>query len=133
MRIHQDFTGGNIAVKEEKEGGFVLGNELRDTTEDWFYWAFCIEGAEGRELTFEFDANRLGYFGPAVSHDLVHWHCSAAFAAIPLHTALRRTRAAYISRIICCTTPTAFLNLQSGTDLRRRSCAAATGAAVFRV
>lgn len=74
MRIHQDFTGGNIAVKEEKEGGFVLGNELRDTTEDWFYWAFCIEGAEGRELTFEFDANRLGYFGPAVSHDLVHWH-----------------------------------------------------------
>lgn len=73
MRIHQNFVGGNIAVKEEKEGGFVLGNELRDTTEDWFYWAFCIEGAEGCELTFEFDANRLGYYGPAVSHDLADW------------------------------------------------------------
>ena len=74
MKIHQNFIGGNIVVKEEKEGGFILENEIRDSAEDWFYWAFCIEGAEGKELTFEFGKNRLGYFGPAVSYDLKNWH-----------------------------------------------------------
>ena len=41
---------------------------------DWFYWAFCVEGAEGQELTFCFQKKRLGYWGPAVSHDLKSWH-----------------------------------------------------------
>lgn len=73
MLIHQNFIGGNISIKEIKGDTFVLENELRDTTEDWFYWAFCIEGAENRTLTFKFQQNRLGYFGPAVSHDLENW------------------------------------------------------------
>lgn len=32
------------------------------------------EGAEGKTITFKFQKNRLGYFGPAVSYDLKDWH-----------------------------------------------------------
>lgn len=74
MRIHTDFIGGNISIKDRCGTHITLENELRDSTEDWFYWAFCVEGAAGQTLTFHFQKHRLGYFGPAVSHDLVHWH-----------------------------------------------------------
>ena len=74
MKIHADFTGGNIAVKEQTANEVWLENELRDTTRDWFYWAFCVEGAAGTTVTFHMQPIRLGYYGPAVSHDLVHWH-----------------------------------------------------------
>lgn len=74
MLIHQNFIGGNISVREINGDTIYLENEIRDTTEDWFYWAFCIEGAENRKITFKFNQNRLGYFGPAVSFDLENWH-----------------------------------------------------------
>lgn len=74
IHIHQNFIGGNISVKEISGNTVMLENELRDTVGDWFYWAFCVEGAEDKELTFKFQENRLGYFGPAVSHDLRSWH-----------------------------------------------------------
>lgn len=73
MKIHGNFAGGNIAVKKQIENEIYLVNELRDTDCDWFYWAFCVEGAEGQKFTFRFDDNRLGYWGPAVSHDLKNW------------------------------------------------------------
>lgn len=73
MRIHQDFIGGNIRVKEQNDTVFYMENEIRDTIHDWFYWAFCVEGAQGQTLTFQFAPNRLGYFGPAVSYDLENW------------------------------------------------------------
>ena len=73
LHIHSNFTGGNILVKEITGDTVTLVNELRDTQEDWFYWAFCVEGAQGRTLTFRMQENRLGYFGPAVSHDLFSW------------------------------------------------------------
>ncbi len=73
MVIHQDFTGGNIRVVRQEGHRIWLENELRDTVGDWFYWAFCVEGAMGQTLTFYFGEKRLGYFGPAVSHDLVNW------------------------------------------------------------
>ena len=50
-----------------------LQNELRDTTSNWFYWAFCVEGAAGETITFHFGENRVGYWGAAVSHDLKTW------------------------------------------------------------
>lgn len=74
MKLHQDFTGGNIELLRIEGSHIYLGNQLRDTAGDWFYWAFCVEGAEGMTLTFHFDPIRLGYFGPAVSHDLKEWH-----------------------------------------------------------
>ena len=74
MRIHKDFLGGNIAVINQTDNEVFLENELRDTLENWFYWAFCVEGAEGKTVTFRMQEHRLGYFGPAVSHDLKSWH-----------------------------------------------------------
>lgn len=75
MILHKDFLGGNIKVIEQKGNTFILENEIRDTTEDWFYWAFCVEGAENRTITFSFQQQfRVGYWGPAVSYDLVNWH-----------------------------------------------------------
>ncbi len=74
MLIHKNFVGGNIVVKEQIGNTFILENELRDSIDDWFYWAFCVEGAENQTLTFNFKNNRLGYFGPAVSCDLINWH-----------------------------------------------------------
>lgn len=74
MLIHQNFIGGNISVKEINGNTVVLENQLRDTTQDWFYWAFCVEGAQNTTLTFKFQPHRLGYFGPAVSYDLENWH-----------------------------------------------------------
>ena len=73
ISIHANFIGGNICVKEISNNTVLLENELRDTEGDWFYWAFCVEGASGRTLTFKMQHNRLGYWGPAVSHDLQEW------------------------------------------------------------
>ena len=74
MKIHENFTGGNIRVQKQEGDIIDLDNNLRDTAHDWFYWAFCVDDAVGRTLTFRFRENRLGYFGPAVSHDLLTWH-----------------------------------------------------------
>lgn len=74
MVIHNKFVGGNIVLDHIEGDHVYLKNELRDTTTDWFYWAFCVEGAQGRELTFHFESTRLGFWGPAVSRDLVSWH-----------------------------------------------------------
>ena len=74
MKIHKDFLGGNIKVISQSKTEVFLENELRDTMENWFYWAFCVEGAEGKSITFNMQENRLGYFGPAISHDLKNWH-----------------------------------------------------------
>ena len=73
MIIHKNFVGGNICVVKQNETDIYVENEIRDTQEDWFYWAFCVENAEGKTVTFHFQKNRLGYFGPAVSHDLIEW------------------------------------------------------------
>lgn len=73
INVHGNFIGGNISLKEISGDTVVLENELRDTSIDWFYWAFCVEGAMGRTLTFKMQPTRLGYWGPAVSHDLKNW------------------------------------------------------------
>jgi len=74
MRIHNEFIGGNIEIIKQIGQDFYMRNELRDTLHDWFYWAFCVEGAEGQTLTFHVGHKRIGYWGPAVSHDLKTWH-----------------------------------------------------------
>ena len=74
MKIHENFVGGNIRVLRVEGDVVSLDNDLRDTQGDWFYWAFCVEGAEGRTLTFKMPPNRVGAWGPAVSYDLKAWH-----------------------------------------------------------
>ncbi|MBQ9691898.1 MAG: hypothetical protein IJV70_01925 [Clostridia bacterium] len=76
MKIHSDFEGGNIKVLGQDGNTVFLQNDMRDSTGDWFYWAFCVEGAEGQSLTFSFDKNWVGYYGAAVSRDGVNWHWS---------------------------------------------------------
>ena len=75
MTIHTHFIGGNITVDKIVDNVVYVERELRDTEGDWFYWAFCVEDAAGMTLTFRFPSRtRVGRFGPAVSHDLEHWH-----------------------------------------------------------
>ena len=73
MLIHQNFTGGNIRIEAIEDNTIYLNNELRDTPHDWFYWAFCAENFAGKTITFRFPKERIGYYGPAVSHDLKRW------------------------------------------------------------
>lgn len=73
MKIHNNFIGGNAVVTKIEGSEVYIENELRDTERDWFYWAFSVEGAEGKTLTFNLQQTRLGYFGPAISHDLISW------------------------------------------------------------
>ena len=72
-KIHADFECGNIRVLREEDGDIYLQNELRGTTRDYFYWAFCVEGAQGQTLSFHLDKEWVGPFGAAISHDLIHW------------------------------------------------------------
>jgi hypothetical protein len=77
MKIKTDFPGANIDVLEVGPDSVRVLPQLRDTTTEWFYWAFCVEGAQGETWTFDFtskDYVYLGYFGPAVSNDLKKWH-----------------------------------------------------------
>jgi hypothetical protein len=60
MNIHSNFFGGNITVTKQNEHEVYLENQLRDSTVDWFYWAFCVEGAEGEKITSNFQNDRLG-------------------------------------------------------------------------
>ena len=76
MKVHADFEGGNVKVLSVEGSTVYLQNELRDSLTDWFFWSFCVEGAEGRTLTFVFDKNWVGYYGAAVSGDYENWHWS---------------------------------------------------------
>lgn len=76
MVISTDFCGGN-AKNITIDGDIVkFSPDLRDTDQDWFYWAIKVEGAEGRTLRFEVSPAYVGYFGAAVSHDLYSWEWS---------------------------------------------------------
>lgn len=74
INIHSNFIGGNIRVVDITDNTVTLENELRDTEGNWFYWAFCVENAKGKTITFKMQPIRLGYWGPAVSYDLENWH-----------------------------------------------------------
>lgn len=74
FEISKNFIGGNIEVKSIGENEAVLRRELRDTEGEWFYWAFCVCGANDRTVTFDICDDYLGSFGPAVSHDNRNWH-----------------------------------------------------------
>lgn len=73
ISVHNNFTGGNIIVDGVEGNEIRVKCDLRTTTTDWFYWAFCVEGAQGKTLRFSFEVDRIGYYGPAVSNDLRAW------------------------------------------------------------
>ena len=74
IEIAKDFVGANVELVDIIGNEVILKNELRDTLEDWFYWAFCVKNAGGKTLRFRFDEKlRVGYYGAAVSCDLEKW------------------------------------------------------------
>lgn len=87
MHIHKDFPGGNIQVNRIEGEQLYIEQEIRDTTEWWFYWAFAVEGAQGRTLTFHFE-NRdvLGYWGPCISVDDDNYAWAGADTRLDRHT-----------------------------------------------
>ncbi|MBQ5590243.1 MAG: hypothetical protein IIU65_01025, partial [Clostridia bacterium] len=79
ISVTDEMVGGNIIVQnieENADGSYLVTvkNDLRTTTEDWFYWAFKVEGAQGKKVKFKFSqGNRVGPYGAAVSKDLETW------------------------------------------------------------
>lgn len=72
IKISKDFVGGNIFVLGREGSVITLEREARDS-DDWFYWAFEAEADADETVTFKFGKFRLGYYGPAVSHDRRNW------------------------------------------------------------
>ncbi|MBI5832320.1 MAG: peptidase M14 [Armatimonadetes bacterium] len=70
LAIDADFPGGNIVVEQTTETTARVRQDLRDTTTDWFYWAFRLRDAQGRDVHITFTgSNPLAGRGPAVSDD----------------------------------------------------------------
>jgi hypothetical protein len=75
IRVHCDYPGGNVVVNRIDPECVSLEQDLRDTEGWWFYWNFCVEGAAGREIRFDFTNDEvLGPWGPAVSTDRLEWN-----------------------------------------------------------
>ena len=73
MKITKDFPGGNILVLSVEDNDVFVEREIRNDN-GYFYWAFCVTGAQGKTLRFRFPGHtRVGPFGAAVSHDLKKW------------------------------------------------------------
>ena len=70
VEIDDRLPAGNV-VFEKIDGDTVsLHQDLRDSSEDWFYWKFRARGAAGRTLRFRFTKSAaVGSRGPAVSTD----------------------------------------------------------------
>ncbi len=73
-KIDNTFTGANCKIISLEEDRAIIDVQLRDTVTDWFFWCFKVEGANGKTITFQFEnADRVGYFGPAISYDNLNW------------------------------------------------------------
>lgn len=79
--VSENFRGGCILVDKIDGDNVYLKINNRDS-QPWFCWAFKVENAQGKKLNFFIQQPQIqgmgvvppvGYFGPAVSHDLVTW------------------------------------------------------------
>ena len=76
VRVDAQVPAGNIVCERIEGDRVAVHQELRGSSQWWFYWAFRACGAEGRTLTFDFtDGEPVGTRGPAVSIDRgLSWH-----------------------------------------------------------
>lgn len=74
IEITAAYPGGNIKVGSVEPSAIYVEQELRDTTEWWFYWNFHIRFAKTEEVTIRFSNGEvIGPWGPAMSLDGIHW------------------------------------------------------------
>ncbi|GAA3402645.1 M14 family zinc carboxypeptidase [Paenibacillus hodogayensis] len=76
IRIDCHYAGGNIRIVSAEEGLIRLEQDIRDTTEWWFYWNFraTVVSRSEQETVFEFvNGEVVGPWGPAVSDDGISW------------------------------------------------------------
>ena len=68
--IDKDFEGGNIEVVSIDGFDVYLQQEIRDTTEWWFYFSFRAKALKEGTYTFHFcNKEVISKFGPAISFD----------------------------------------------------------------
>jgi len=68
LSVDADFPGGNVVLERIDGDSVLVHQDLRDTTEWWFYWHFRVRGGASRTLTFQFtQGDVIGTRGPAVS------------------------------------------------------------------
>lgn len=78
MKITTDYPGGNcklISITEENGKTVVnLEQELRDTSDWWFYWNFRVDNPPEGEVIFAFhNKDVVCSHGPATSTDAKNW------------------------------------------------------------
>jgi hypothetical protein len=79
QQIDIDLPGGNIIVDQPGSTSTLyytldadtvsIRPDLRDTSEEWFYWMFRVKGMEGKRVYFQFPKRQIGTMGPAISMD----------------------------------------------------------------
>ena len=71
--IDHDIPAGNVIVESIEGDVATVRQDLRDTKDGWFYWAFRVKGAAGRTVRFvfthKFAGGPVGVRGPVVSTD----------------------------------------------------------------
>ncbi len=82
QEIDIDFPGGNIIVDQPGKASTLyytldadtinIRPDLRDTSEEWFYWMFRVKGIKGKRVHFQFPKRQVGTMGPAISRDGGH-------------------------------------------------------------
>lgn len=73
--IINDYPGANVRLISAQGSTVFLEQEIRDSTQWWFYWNFCVQSDNIREVLFQFkNGDVVGPFGPAISKDGVNWY-----------------------------------------------------------
>ena len=76
ITVSNAHPGGNIRLNDIRGSHVVVEQELRDTTEWWFYWNMAArnESDAKQDVVFSFaNGNVVGPWGPAISTDGLTW------------------------------------------------------------
>lgn len=74
FQIDAAFPGGNILVERIENDTVFMRQDIRDTSEWWFYWHFRVRGASGCTLRFQFiNGDVFAALGPCLSLDDQSW------------------------------------------------------------
>ena len=70
VSVDDQLPAGNIVFDRIEGNAVYVHQDLRDTTDAWFYWAMRVTGAAGKTLTFNFTtSDAVGVRGPVVTAD----------------------------------------------------------------